>query len=399
MNTELRETYNRNFTQEKYQAFLDKIENRFQYKPHFRISESPIFIPNAFRDKLIAACDDIMEVICRPDIQEKTEQAFIDSRFRVPNETARSHFFQLDFGICKDKNGELTPQLIELQGFPSLYFFQDVLMNAYKDVFDLPSHLSNHLNGLQSRTYIKRMRKLIVGNCDPKEVVMLEVQPENQHTYIDFLATERYLDIKVLCYSKLIKRGKKLFYKDEKGKEIRIKRIYNRVIFDELFKRPDIQGDFHFQDEVDVEWIGHPNWFFRISKFTLPLLSGPYVPDCQFLDRMTDYPENLNEYVLKPLYSFSGSGVQIDFTKEDLDAIKDPHNYILQKKVSYEPAIISPNPEEPVKGEVRMMLIWEDGEAKPRIVNNLVRLSKGKMIGVKYNKNKDWVGASVGLFE
>jgi hypothetical protein len=249
---------------------------------------------------------------------------------------------------------------------------------------------------MNTETYFDILRNVIVGDTDPKQVIMLEIEPEKQNTYIDFICTQHVLGIKVLCLSKVIKKEKQLFYIDETGNEVRILKIYNRVIFDELFQRPDFTPGFHFQDELDVEWIGHPNWFYKISKYSMPRLKSKYVPKCYFLSELNEYPTDLENYVLKPLFSFSGSGVVIDVTKEICDAVEHKNHYILQEKVTYHPILQSPD--EPVKAEIRMLMIWGKEMQKPLIVNNLVRLSKGKMIGVKYNKDKDWVGGSVGFF-
>jgi len=315
----------------------------------------------------------------------------------VPYEDEHTLFLQMDFGICHDEKGELIPQLIEIQGFPSLYFFQDLLANKRREHYDLPSNISHLLNSHTSETYVELLRKVIVGDSDPENVILLEIDPINQTTQIDFWATERALGIKCVCLSDVIVRGRKLFYKNAQGQEVPIEKIYNRVIFDELMQRKDLPRQLYFTHEYDVEWIGHPNWFFRISKYTMPFLESKYVPETKFLRSMNEYPDNLQDYVLKPLYSFAGAGVMLDCTSEELDLIKNKPNFILQKRVKYEPVVQTPN--EPAKCEIRMLMIWPKGEPRPIVVNNLARLSKGKMIGVKYNKNKDWVGASVGFFE
>lgn len=396
MISELRQKYNQAFTQAKYQAFLDSITGTFQHRPPFRIAETPIFVPNQLKQRLQEACDEINAVICQPDFKALTQHAIKHPSLQVPGEDYHTRFLQMDFGICLDENGEPTPRLIEIQGFPSLYFFQDLLAQRFREHFHIPDRFSSHLSGKSSEAYIQMLREIIVGDNDPKEVVLLEVEPEKQATCIDFLGAAHHLGIKVLCISQLKKRGKNLYYL-ESGREIPIRKIYNRVIFDELIQRNDIQREFSFRDEVNVEWVGHPNWFFRISKYTLPLLKSQYVPESLYLDQLNGYPVDLENYVLKPLYSFAGSGVKLNINAQELDAIKDRENYILQRKVKYEPIICSPN--EKVKCEIRMLLLWEQGQTRARIVNNLVRLSKGEMIGVKFNKDKDWVGASVGFFE
>lgn len=392
-----RQAFNTNFTEATYQEFLNDINKKFGYVPKFKIAETPIFIPNQLKQRLIEACNDIMAVINQPNFKSLTEGAFFEDKMRVPNEDEHSKFIQLDFGICLDENGEPTPKLIELQGFPSLYFYQDLLGKMYKKHFNIPDHLSIHPLGISSEEFIELLHAEIVGDTVPKQVILLEIEPEKQATAIDFYCTADMLGIKVLCISKLIKRGKQLFYLDDHGKEIQVLKIYNRIIFDELNQRDDLKREFDFQDEVDVEWIGHPNWFFRISKFTMPLLKGDYVPKSYYLNALKEIPEDLENYVLKPLYSFAGAGVEIHVTREMIDAISDKANYLLQEKVAYHPIIDTLD--EPAKCEIRMMLLHNKKENKTQIVSNLMRLSKGEMIGVKYNKDKTWVGGSTGFFE
>jgi hypothetical protein len=392
-----REAFNHHFTQEKYQAFLEDIYREFDYVPPFRIAESPIFIPQQLKHRLIEACEEILETINQPNFKEITQEAINHESIKVPAEDYMSRFIQFDFGICIDENGDPTPQLIELQGFPSLYFYQDFLAQMYIKHYDLPDRLSVHLNGLKSDDYIELLRAEIVADVPPHQVVLLEVEPEKQATRIDFLCAEKALGIKVLCISKMLKEGKELFYIDDAGAKVKIKRIYNRVIFDELNKRDDIKRQFYFQDEVDVEWVGHPNWFFRISKYTMPLLKSKYVPESQFLHKITEYPADLENYVLKPLYSFAGSGVLLHVTAEILDSLEDKANYILQRKVTYHPIVETTDV--PTKCEIRMMTLHNPRENKTTIVTNLIRLSKGEMTGVKYNKDKTWVGSSIGFFE
>jgi len=394
---EFRNRYNQSFTTDKYQEFLNTIENAHGHLPPFRVSESPIFIPDGLKHKLLEACEDIQKLISRPDFKELSKGAIKNATIQVPNEDEHTLFLQMDFGITKDSNGDLHPYLIELQGFPSLYFFQIELAEAYKKHFDIPDQLTAHLGGLNPGQYVDLLRKVIVGESDPRNVVLLEIEPEKQATYIDFLATAHYLGIKILCITDLKKDGKQLYYLDAEGNKVIVERIYNRIIFDELDQRDELKREFYFKDEVDVEWVGHPAWFFRISKYILPLFDSPYVPKTYYLEDLKEYPSDLDNYVLKPLYSFAGSGIQLDLDKEMLDKIEDRDNYILQQKVEYAPVIKTPS--EPAKCEIRMMMIWEKGASKGKMVNNLVRLTKGRMVGVKFNKNKDWVGGTVGYFE
>jgi hypothetical protein len=397
MNSEIRAQYNHQFCPSGYQAFLDDIAAKYDYRPPFRIAETPVFIPNYLKDKLIQACRDIYTQIRTPEFLAASKGAIQNPKLRVPGDEKHSTFLQMDFGICLNEWGEMTPQLIETQGFPSLYFFQVLLSQAYKKHFDIPDFLSANYGGMSSTEYIELLRRVIVGDSQPENVVLLEIEPQKQATYIDFLAAADLLGIKVLCLSELKKRGRNLYYRNEQGEEVAVHKIFNRVIFDELEQRQDLETEFSFQDEVDVEWIGHPNWFYRISKHSLPLLHSPYIPESYFLDQLDKFPEDLDNYVLKPLFSFAGAGVRLDFDANDLRALPNPENYILQRKVAYHPVVQTLG--EPAKCEIRMLMIWENEEEEPKIVNNLVRLSKGRMIGVRYNRDKDWVGASVGYFD
>jgi hypothetical protein len=308
-------------------------------------------------------------------------------------------FLQLDFGVCRDANGELTPQLIEMQGFPSLYFFQQLLAESYLKHFEIPADFHYLFGGLTPESYIELLREVIVGGSKPENVILLEVEPEKQNTRIDFWGSRKYLGIKVLCLSKLKREGRDLYYIDDDGRRVGVERIYNRIIFDELEKRADLPREWDMTTEVNAEWVGHPNWFFRISKHSLPFIQSDFVPRTLFVDQLTSIPGDLENWVLKPLFSFSGQGVKINITREDVESVDDPANYILQRKVEYVAGVETLNPEEPSKCEIRMMLLWNKGWDKPRLVNNLVRMSKGEMVGVRYNKGKDWVGASVGFFE
>ncbi|MEO1434046.1 MAG: hypothetical protein AAFV80_00825 [Bacteroidota bacterium] len=392
----IREQFNANFSEARYQHMLEHLAAQYQETPAFKVAETPVFVPKTLKEKLIEACEQITDVLVQPDFLEKSESAILAGQV-VPNETPHTHFLQMDFGICLDENGEMIPQLIEAQGFPSLYFFQHLVASCYQEAYDIPENYQHLFGGLSPDAYIEKLRDIIVGDENPTQVVLLEVEPDKQVTRIDFTIAAQQLGIKVCCVSDLKMEGKDVFYLNESGEKIQVKRIFNRVIFDELIQRDDLQREFYFTKEANVKWIGHPHWFFRISKHTLPLLDSPYVPKSMFLNELEELPEDLDRYVLKPLYSFAGSGVIINLNRFDVESIKDKENYILQRKVKYAPVVETLDV--PAKCEIRMLMLWEEGAERPVIVNNLARLSKGEMIGVRYNKNKTWVGGSVGFFE
>ena len=396
MINDLRQQFNQNFTEEKYKNFLADLNSKHPGDIVFRVAETPIFISKGFTKKIIDACEAIIDVIVDGNFKKLTAAA-IPKGEAVPNENAHTHFIAFDFGICENAAGELEPQLIEMQGFPSLFAFQIYYPEVLKKHFDIPENFDNYLNDYNKESYIKLLKQIIVGEHNIENVILLEINPHEQKTRIDFYCTKDYLGIPIVSLTDLIREERNLYYMNE-GKKIQVKRIYNRVIFDELLQQKEALGNFvDLTQELDVEWVPHPNWFYRISKFTLPFIKHPYAPETFFLNEVKQLPGNLENFVLKPLFSFAGQGVIIDVTKEDIANVKDPENWILQRKVKYADVIITPNV--PAKAEIRIFYFWKDGWQRPIAVNNLARLSKGKMIGVRYNMDKDWVGGSVAFFE
>jgi hypothetical protein len=393
---EIRNQFNKNFSEKKYQDFLADLDSKHPGEIDFRVAETPVFVSKSFTKKMIDACEAIVDIITEPGFKKLTENA-IPKGEKVPNENDHTDFIAFDFGVCENEDGELEPQLVEMQGFPTLFGFHAYYPEVIKKHFDIPENFSNYLNGFDESSYLQLLKEIIVGDHDPENVILLEIKPEQQKTRIDFYCTQDYLQIPIVCLTDLIQEGEKLFYKKD-GRKIEIKRIYNRIIFDELSQMKDQLGDVvDITQPLDVEWVPHPNWFYRISKFMLPMIRHPYVPKTFYLNEVTQIPADLENYVLKPLFSFAGQGVIIDVTKEDIQNVTDPENWILQRKVKYADVIKTPNI--PAKVEIRIFYFWEKGAARPIAVNNLARLSKGKMIGVRYNKDKDWVGGSVAFFE
>jgi len=393
----LRKAFNDAFTPEKYEVFLKALHAQFPDAIDFRVAETPVFVPRSFAAQMTDACEYIIDVILDPAFRERTERAIPDGD-RVANENGHPHFLAFDFGVCVDESG-YHPQLIELQGFASLYGFQVLYPEILRQHFDIPADYSQFLSGLDKASYVRELKATIVGDLPVEQVILLELRPHQQKTRIDFYATQEYLGIQVVDLLELIQEGRQLFYMHPvTGEKTLIKRIYNRVIFDELNAAGLTPGSYvDIRADLDVEWVAHPNWFYRISKFLLPYLHHPCVPHSFFVNELKQPPADLENYVLKPLFSFAGQGVVIDVTADDLEKIKDPENWILQRKVTY--ADLIPTPDIPAKVELRLLYLWKDGDARPTLAINLARLSKGKMIGVRYNKDKEWVGGSVGFFE
>jgi hypothetical protein len=397
----LRKAFNDGFTPEKYQAFLKRMDDVCGTHVQFRLSETPCFFPKPLIDRMAAdGAELIRQLVDNPAYLAKSDEA-VPAEFKVPNEPRHPMFVQVDFGLVRDARGELQPKLVELQAFPSLYAYQGPLAEAYIDVYGLAAsgfrhsasgHLKYFLSGLETSSYRDLLHRAIVGTHDPENVILMEIDPLHQKTLPDFLLTEKMLGVRTVDIIDIKKEGSRLYYERD-GKRVPIRRIYNRAIVDEL-ERKNVKLAFDWRDDLDVEWAGHPNWYFRISKFSIPSLKHESVPKTWFLDQLDEIPPDLDNYALKPLYSFAGLGVVIAPKKEDIAAIpaeKRPY-YILQERMNFEPVIATPHGA--TKAEVRVMYVWLD-ELKP--VLTIIRTGRGLMMGVDHNKNLEWVGASAGL--
>ena len=387
MDEQRRQAYNAAFTTEKHAVLMRYLEGKLGHEVGFRICETPVFLTEELTREVVRAGWEIAEAVTSPAYLQGAGRA-IPPGLAVPNEDAHTMLLQVDFALVAGADGRIVPRLIELQGFPSLYAFQWLLEKAFREVFGIAPELTPYFDGLDEESYVDVLRDVIVDGCDPETVVLLEIEPEKQKTRVDFTCTERLLGVPAVDLREVIERGGRLFYRRE-GREVPIRRIYNRVIFDELHRK-GLPDDL-FRRELDVTWVGHPNWYFKISKWSLPFLDSPYAPPARFLSDVAEMPEDLEQYVLKPLYSFAGLGVEVGPTAERLRSIRDPENFILQRKVDYAACIATPDI--PAKAEIRMMFVWKD---RLRLINNLVRISKGAMMGVDFNKDKTWIGASLG---
>jgi hypothetical protein len=390
----LRKQFNQQFTEEKYEAYIRDIGNMHPGALDFRVAETPVFVPKDFTASMLGACDTIIDVMLRSDFKTITQRSIPPSQ-HIPGENDRPEFLIFDFGVCQDADGKLEPQLIEMQAFPSLFAYQSCMSHITEKYANVPENFSAYLSGYNSKTYEEALRKIILNGHAPENVILLEIYPAQQKTRIDFYCTQKMLGIQPVCLTELIVEGTQLFYL-RGGIKTRVHRIFNRLIFDDLHQQEGWQQMTDLTQKLDVEWVPHPNWFYRVSKFTLPFIDHPNVPDTFFLNELSQ-PVNLAEYVLKPLFSFAGMGVVIDVTQEDIDRIDDPENWILQKKVQYADVILTPD--EPAKAELRLFYFWDKTWDRPKAIHNLARLSKGKMIGTRYNKNKTWVGGTIAYFE
>ena len=409
----LRQQFNQNFTPEKYQAFLRRVDEVCGTHVNFRLSETPCFFPKELIDRMARDGKDLIrQLVDNPAYLAKSDAA-VPAEFKVPNEPDHPMFVQVDFGLVRDARGNLQPKLVELQAFPSLYAYQGPLAEAYLDTYELrglvsgpgpqtsgvrPRAYRQHklkylLSGLDENSYRELLRRAIVGPHDPENVILMEIDPLHQKTLPDFLLTEKLLGVRAVDIVDIKKDGARLYYERD-GKRIPIERVYNRAIVDEL-ERKNVKLNFDWRDDLDVEWAGHPNWYYRISKFSIPYLKHESVPKTWFLDRLEEIPADPENYALKPLYSFAGLGVVIAPTKEDISAIpsdKRPY-YILQERMHFEPVIETPFGG--TKAEVRVMYIWLD---ELTAVLTIIRMGRGLMMGVDHNKNMEWVGASAGFY-
>ena len=404
----LRKKFNEAFTEQSHQNYLASLNSPFTGALDFSVAETPIFIDKDFTEKVLATGDYVNKVIQSGEFNSITEPSLKNIPL-FPNETALPQCIVMDFAIATNEQNELVPALIELQGFPSLFAYEILQDECIRKTYTIPEGYSPYLNSYTKEKYLAHLETILKGDTlidtnkhnatsSNKHTVLLEILPHQQKTRIDFYCTENYFNIPIVCITDIFIEGNNLFY-ERAGEKIKIDRIYNRIVLDELKNQTkEIQDKGALlQNNLEVEWVTHPHHFFRISKFLLPFLNHPYIPKTQFVNQLTETPTALDTYILKPLFSFAGQGVIIDISADDISNIKEPSSWILQEKVEYANCIETPTG--PAKAELRLYYFWDEDKKEYIATMNLARLSKGKMIGVNYNKNKKWVGGSLAYFE
>ena len=427
---ELREAFSAAYRAEKYKKLLAQLDSRAGTRVEFRVAETPVFLTLELLDKIASAGSELTQRLLGWPEYMAGARASIPEGFLVAGNSTHPHFLTADFALVRSAGGELAPRLVEIQAFPSVYAYQAMLAEEYLRAFELPDTLGIYLSGLDREGFLSLFRRTVLGTHDAKHVVLTEVDPLHQKTLPDFRLTSKELGIPVVDIAGLVPVGDKLHYKDEAGKLVPINRIYNRAIADEMIAR-DIRLPFKLTDPWDVEWAGHPNWYFLISKYAIPWLSTgaptgedtgprrlaqPVVPPAVFLDDFlsgeglakleaagVDLPKRhgtdvvYENLLLKPLFSFAGKGIQFAPSRFELEAIAEGErpNYLLQERMHFVPTIETPHGR--TQMEIRILYLWPDGgELTP--VLPLVRLGRGKMMGVDHNRNQEWVGASAAFW-
>ncbi len=387
---DLRRAYNSAFTDGKFRSYQRRLEERGGMAIPFRLAESPAFLPPDLRDEMVTASLEIFRQLSTPEALRRSERA-VPKAFDIPGADPLPVFAVTDFAVTRGEGGRLAPKLIELQAFPTLYGFQVAQNEELARICPESGRLDWYLSGLDTAAYKRIVGEAILAGVPAENVVLLDLDPPRQKTAVDFVFTEQFWGVRAVDPGEIEKRGRELWYRRD-GKPTRIHRIYNRLIFDEL-EAKGAQLPFDPSSPLDVSWAGHPNWYFRWSKHCLPDLKHPAVPEAVFLSDLSEPPRDLENWVLKPLFSFAGSGVKVDVAAADLAAVPpvERAQTLLMRKVDYAPAIETTDGNFS-KVEVRVMFVWRDG--KPFPVTMLARLSQGKMMGVNYNKDKTWVGSS-----
>lgn len=404
MNPAFRALFNARATDDLYRRMLREMEGRLSSTYDFRLAEAPVFLPDDLRGRCVRVAEEIVRILRHPALIERCARA-VPPEYLVPRMDRLPNFVAVDLAVVRDSEGELAPRVIELQGFASLYAMQVVLADVWGELLaempELRFDWTSFFSGLSREAYLDILRRAIVGPHDPENVVLLDLHPERQKTRPDFNATRQFFGVRTAGTHELVREGSHLFL-PLNGQRVPVKRIYHRVVFDEL-REHGLDLPFDYREELDVEWVAHPNWYWIWSKYTMPLIDHPALPWTRVLSDVIseggDLPEEPSRYILKPLFSYAGRGVRIDFDHADLRAIPEAERsqWIVQHKVEYAPALLDPAGNG-VKVEIRMMFVRPHGESELTLATNLVRLSRGKMHGVDHNRDLTWVGSSVALW-
>jgi hypothetical protein len=402
----LREDFNRRYLPERYRELLVSLDSSIGTHVGFRVAESPCFFPVELMDEMAAIGRDLTYRLVHDRHYLEASRQAIPQAYRMPDETAHPHFMTADFGLVRNADGRIEPKLVELQAFPSVFGYQCVLAEAYRETYKLDPSLDSFLGGHTETSFWKLFSQIILGDHEPENVILAEIDPLYQKTLPDFLVTARHLGIRIVDVSELVKieqpGTRPKLYRREQDKLVPVHRIYNRVIVDELVRR-NVTLPFDYREPLDVEWAGHPNWYFHVSKFSIPFLDHPAVPPAVFLsDWMAGkgrdkLPVDRASLILKPLFSFAGKGIEFAPSDETLANIPEAERnlYLLQERVQFEPVIETPFG--PTQAEIRILYLWPDGGDLDPVLS-LIRLGRGLMMGVDHNKDQEWVGGSAAFF-
>lgn len=382
------------YSDDKYRRFLEELDREVGMHIEYRVCEMPIFVSNSFK-KVLEESAVAVALECMTPAHLAASDGSLKPQHTVPNQNSKPLFVIVDFALSLDEHGNYIPKVVELQGFPSLFGYQFVLAKHLKQFYHFEQNFSHTFSNLSDQEYIQLLHSAIIGKHDPDETCLLEFQPEKQKTRPDFLSMKKLIGVEETDICGVKKEGNRLYHK-RNGKWVQIKRIFNRAIIDEL-EDNNVHIPFNWTDDLDVEWAGHPNWYFRISKYSLPFLKHKSVPKSIFLNTLEGVPDNLSQYVLKPLFSFAGKGVIINPTAEDIEAIPDEmrSNFVLQEKITYAESIYTPLGMNKV--ELRIMMLWPEEWDAPVPVMSLARTGRGPLMGARYN-SIDWTGANGCLF-
>jgi hypothetical protein len=396
-----RPLFNRGYSDGLYARMCALMDERLATpRFEFRLAETPLLLPPALRGRCERAASEILEIVARPEVIAACREA-IPARYDVPGMDALPHFLSIDLGIVRESDGSLGPRLIELQAFSSLYAMTLVQGEIWGEILasipGMPGGWTPLFSGLRRSSYLDLLRRTVLAGEDPDQVILLDIDPTTQKTRPDFHATARLLGVRSVCVSELRCEGRRLLAPKE-GRLVPVRRILHRVVFDELERRR-VSLCFDYRDDLDVTWVAHPNWYWVWSKYTLPLIRHPAVPRARRLSGVEAIPEDLSRFILKPIFSFAGQGVNVEPDRAFIEAIPEGRRgeWLLQEKIEYAPALVSPEGVG-VKAEVRMMYLRPEGEDRMCLAINLTRLSRGKMHGVDHNKGMRWVGSSVAVW-
>jgi hypothetical protein len=397
-----RRDFNRRYHPGLYDKLRASLDAAAGVRIDFRVAETPGFFPLELMEHAAAIGAELTYKLVNDPDYLRASNNVIPTAYRMPDETHHPHFMTADFGLIRSNGGGLEPRLVELQAFPSVFAYQCLLSETYRDVYQLDDSLDPFLGGHTDASFWKLFSQVILGGHDPENVVLSEVDPQHQKTLPDFLLTARRLGISIVDISELVRIERPgnppKLYRRQGSRLIPVHRIYNRAIVDELVQR-QIKLPFDYRESLDVEWAGHPNWYFHISKFSIPYLQHPSVPPAVFLsDWMAGrgherLPSNRESLILKPLFSFAGKGIEFGPSDETLANIPEAERgqYLLQERVQFEPVIDTPSG--PTQAEIRILYLWPDGGDLDPVLS-LIRLGRGKMMGVDHNRNQEWVGGS-----
>jgi len=306
----------------------------------FKATSSEVFLfPKELKSELIEAATGITNQLFSSRVLTLAESNITDNSnildFRSYKNLPEPYFMTIDLAYAP--GGGTNFKLIEAQAFLSIshMFFEHYskLLDLNRDVF------------LNFEAYQHFLRKIQNNHS-----ILLEDCPWEQKTAIDFHLLQKQASIEVLNFRGILG-----------SHALKEKLIYNRLIFADLTAQEFANAKISLSGLPNARWLHHPDWYYFVSKSSLPYITSPWAAQSFLVaDKPLNFEPKSNAWVLKPLFDYGCSGVNLNPSRTDIENVDAPKEWLLQQKIE-----LKHLPGTELFGEIRVVLFNTDNGWEP----------------------------------